>query len=130
MGSGSSTERVQQSTAQGMLDLPFGQMLDGVVGLGIIGVGVAHMSKSFSSRFLDEIGSTSMSADMRRLITLLGRIGYAAKGVAFAIVGLLLINAAATFDPAQAKGLDGAMRTIADALRPSRAHGRSGRVLG
>ncbi len=113
-----------------MLDLPFGQMLVGVVSLGIIGVGVAHMSKSFSSRFLDEIGSTSMSADMRRLITLLGRIGYAAKGVAFAIVGLLLINAAATFDPAEAKGLDGAMRTIADALRPSRAHGRSGRVLG
>ncbi len=40
-------------------------------------------------------------------------MGFAAKGVALAVVGLLLGYAAITFDPEKARGLDGALHTIA-----------------
>ena len=43
----------------------------------------------------------------------LGRVGYVAKGVAFGIVGLLVIAAAATYDPEKSRGLDAALKTLA-----------------
>ena len=42
----------------------------------------------------------------------LGQVGYAAKGVALAIVGLLFVVAGVTFDPDRAGGLDTALRTL------------------
>jgi len=42
-----------------------------------------------------------------------GQVGYAVKGLAYAIVGVLLVVAAATFDPGRSTGLDGALRTLA-----------------
>lgn len=43
---------------------------------------------------------------------LLGRIGYAAKGVAFIVAGALFGWAAIDYDPEKAGGLDTALRTI------------------
>jgi hypothetical protein len=43
---------------------------------------------------------------------LLGRIGYAAKGVAFIVAGALFGWAAIDYDPEKAGGLDEALRTI------------------
>ena len=45
---------------------------------------------------------------------LLGRIGYASKGVAFIVVGALFGWAAIAYDPKKAGGLDTALRTIKD----------------
>ena len=42
----------------------------------------------------------------------LGQIGYTAKGVALAIVGILFLLAAITFDLQKAGGLDTALRTL------------------
>ncbi len=39
-------------------------------------------------------------------------MGYLAKGVALAVVGLLFVLAAARADPSQASGLDGALKTL------------------
>ena len=44
----------------------------------------------------------------------IGTVGYVAKGVAFALVGVLLGYAAITADPKKANGLDGALQTILD----------------
>ncbi len=45
---------------------------------------------------------------------MLGRLGYAAKGIAFAIAGGLFAWAAIDYDPSKAGGLDTAMRTLKD----------------
>ena len=42
-----------------------------------------------------------------------GQIGYAVKGAAYAIVGVLLVVAAATYSSHKSTGLDGALRTLA-----------------
>jgi hypothetical protein len=43
---------------------------------------------------------------------MLGRLGYAAKGVAFVIAGALFAWAAISYDPNKAGGLDTALRTL------------------
>jgi hypothetical protein len=78
----------------------------------LIGIGANHVRKAIKNSFLKEIDTAQASAADRRVIERLGQVGYPAKGIALALVGVLLGWAAITFDPARARGLDGAMRTI------------------
>jgi hypothetical protein len=57
-----------------------------------------------------------VAVDVERLppgVKALGSIGMSARGVAFGLIGWFLTEAAVTFDPAKAKSLDGALRTVA-----------------
>ncbi|MGY1609710.1 MULTISPECIES: DUF1206 domain-containing protein [unclassified Geodermatophilus] len=110
-GSGSG----QQQTVSGVFGWPAGRWLVGLVGLVVIGVGVYHVVKGATKKFLEQVDLASASPSARRLVTRLGQVGYPAKGVAFGVVGALLVYAAVTFDPSKASGLDGALRTILDA---------------
>jgi hypothetical protein len=48
-----------------------------------------------------------------KLATWVGRIGMAARGVVFVMLGFFVLQAALHVDPKQAKGLDGALATLA-----------------
>lgn len=113
IGSGKSSSQSQQNTTQGVLSLPGGRFIVAVAALVIIGVGGALMYRGVKKKFLKDIDTSSLSPSARQTITRLGQIGYVAKGVGLAVVGLLFGYAAITFDPNKARGLDGAMRTIA-----------------
>lgn len=113
MGSGQSSSQSQQSTTSGVLGLPLGRALVVAVALIVVAVGVGHVRKAFTKKFLKEIDTSAMTPAARKTITRLGQVGYAGKGAALAVVGLLLGYAAVTFDAEKASGLDGAMRTIA-----------------
>ena len=54
-----------------------------------------------------------MSPTVRKSTRRLGVVGYVAKGVAYAIVGVLVVVAAVQYDPAKSRGLDGALKTLA-----------------
>jgi Domain of Unknown Function (DUF1206) len=101
-----------QQQAGGVFGWPAGRWLVGLVGLVLIGVGVYLVHKGVSKRFLEEIDLRQASPQTTRLVTRLGQAGFPAKGVALGVVGGLLVYAAASFDPARATGLDGALRTI------------------
>jgi hypothetical protein len=111
-GSGTSSSGQQQQTVGGVLGWPGGRFLVGVAALVLIGIGAYHVRKAIRSSFLKEIDTAQASPAERRVIERLGQVGYPAKGIALALVGVLLGWAAITFDPARARGLDGAMRTI------------------
>jgi Domain of Unknown Function (DUF1206) len=49
---------------------------------------------------------------MRRLVEWLGVIGTTARGVVFALVGVLVLQAAITYQPAKAGGIDKALLTL------------------
>ena len=111
-GSSQSSSQQQQETTAGVLGWPGGQFIVGAAGLVLIGVGIWHIRKGVTKKFLKQIDTSKASPAAIRLVTRLGQVGFPGKGVALALVGGLLGYAAITFDPSKAKGLDGALRTV------------------
>ena len=102
----------QQQAAAGLFSWPAGRWLVGLIGAGIVGLGIYLIHKGVTKRFLKEIELSEASPGTTRLVTRLGQAGYPAKGVSLGVVGVLLIWAAVTFDPAKASGLDGALHSF------------------
>jgi hypothetical protein len=114
-GGGQSSSQQQQTTTAGVFGWPGGRFLVAAAGLILIGIGVWHVYKGISRRFLKQIDLADAPPAATRLVTRLGQVGFPAKGVALALVGGLLGYAAITFDPSKAQGLDGALRTVLQA---------------
>jgi hypothetical protein len=110
-GSGGGEQSTDSTTAK-IMDLPAGQVLVGLVGAGIITVGVALVVKGVTDRFLKDIGGRGQSGAVGSAYTWLGRVGYAAKGVALGVVGGLFGYAAITHDPDESAGLDQALTEV------------------
>ncbi|TDD27001.1 DUF1206 domain-containing protein [Kribbella turkmenica] len=106
-GSGGSSSGGQRTLSARLMEHGAGRALIVVVGLVIVGIGVRQISKSVTKKFTEDlVGGVS------EVTILLGRIGYAAKGVAFIVAGALFCWAAIGYDPEKAGGLDTALRTI------------------
>lgn len=103
---GSTTARLLQSTG--------GRALVGAVGVGVVVVGIYHVHKGLTKKFLQDLQRLP-SGTAGRVARTAGVVGYAAKGVALTVVGVLFVTAAATADPQEATGLDGALQALRDA---------------
>ncbi len=112
-GAGQSSNASTQDWTARLLDAPLGVALVILVGLIVLGVAVALVQRAWTATFKQELELWRMSDTMRRGVIALGRIGHAALGFVFAVIGLFLIVAAVKHDPHQAKGLGGALTTTA-----------------
>lgn len=112
-----STNEVRQDEAPAWtaraLDAPFGAVLVALVGIGIIAAGVFRARRAKKGTFLKELDLSHLDDKKRRVVVALGRAGYAARAVVFAIIGTFLIVAAVQHDPSEARGLGGALQTLA-----------------
>ena len=108
-GSGSGGSE-QAATA---LSWPGGQWLVGAVGLVVAVIGVYFVIEGWRADFTKELMLGRVSSTVRKVVVQLGRFGRIARGVAFALIGGLIVAAAVTYDPDKARGLDGALRTLA-----------------
>ena len=113
-GDSSGGDSSAQDRTTWLLSQPFGQWLVGLVGLVVIGVGLYQWYQAYSSKFRDQLKLAEMSSTQQRWGTRLGRLGFAARGVVFGIVGSLLIAAAIHAEPQEARGLGGALTTLAE----------------
>jgi Domain of Unknown Function (DUF1206) len=57
---------------------------------------------------------SQLSPRARKLVERLGMVGTAARGAVFALAGVLVIDAAVTYNPSKAGGIDKALLTLRD----------------
>jgi uncharacterized membrane protein YidH (DUF202 family) len=110
IGSGGGGNGQQQATA-GVLGLPGGQWIVGLAGLGIIVAGGSKIYAGWKKKFEDDMNMPS-DQKTRQAVERTGQIGYIAKGVSIAVIGVLVVIAAIQFDPAKAGGLDAALHAL------------------
>jgi hypothetical protein len=97
-----------------LLAAPGGRWLTGIIGLiWIVGVGGGQLWEAWFATFKKDFEHWHMSHDQLKWATVAGRIGLASRAVVFAIFGLFLVIAAKNRDSNEAKGLDGALQTLA-----------------
>ena len=109
--------RATQSGQQGQLagevmSHSGGRWLVGIVGLGIVIVALAMIHEGWSKKFMRYFGA--LPAHLRRMIVALGRVGTVARGVVFAVTGVLVMVAAWKANPSKAGGVDEAFKTLLD----------------
>lgn len=92
---------------------PFGVWLVGIGGAITIGIGLYQLYKAYKAEFLNKLKTGAMSATERTWAERSGRFGLTARGVVFGIIGVFLIQAALHANPEEARGLEGALDTLA-----------------
>jgi hypothetical protein len=111
MGEEDTSEDVMMASAL-VYQPPFGQLVVGLVGLIAIGVGFYQLYAAYEAKFRGELKLVEMSSTQEKLVTLAGRIGTAARGLAIGAAGAFVILAAYRYDPSQTRGLDEALEAL------------------
>jgi hypothetical protein len=114
-GSTTSQSSQQQTLSAQVMAHPGGRWLVGIVGAAIVLVGLVLAYEGLRLRFMKYFPADRTPEGTRGLIRQLGRIGTIARGLVFAFAGALVVQAAWTYDPQKAGGLDAAVKTLRDA---------------
>jgi hypothetical protein len=110
---GSQSRQQQDVTAQAMQH-PAGRWLVGIAGLIVVIIGLVLLIEGIRHKFMKNLRTSQMNARTRRVVRWLGTIGTSARGVVFALAGVLVIEAAITHDAAKSGGIDKALLTLRD----------------
>ncbi len=111
-GTGSHNNAPQDITAK-VMRWPMGHWLVALIGLGIVGVGLYQIYQAYAYKFEMRFKSGELTGQQRQVAIRLGRAGFAAKGLVYAIIGILILQAGLTYDPRRAGGLGEALQTLA-----------------
>ncbi|WP_336031280.1 DUF1206 domain-containing protein [Geodermatophilus sp. FMUSA9-8] len=103
--------RLRELTGE-TLEVPGGAVAVGAAAVGIVALGLYSLWRGATGGFMKDVDLPAAPDRFEPVIEVIGRVGYAAKGVAFGVVGVLLFRAATTADVSTATGLDGAMTAI------------------
>jgi hypothetical protein len=110
-GNGSQTKKQQDMTAT-VMHHTGGRWLVAIVGLIIVIAGLVLVFEGIRAKFMKYLQLSQLSPRMRRLVKWLGVTGTAARGVVFALAGVLVIEAAVTYQASKAGGIDKALLTL------------------
>lgn len=112
-GANSSQADSQEQYTAKLMEASGGRFLVGLIGLIVVGVGVGLVIYGVTKKFEKHL-NTGQMGHLRQTVRRLGVAGYSAKGVAYGVSGALIVLAAVNYDPEKARGLDAALRTLAE----------------
>ncbi|WP_295629704.1 DUF1206 domain-containing protein [uncultured Corynebacterium sp.] len=95
-----------------VMEQPMGVALVIAAGVVVLGVGLYSIWNGVTKGFKDDLEAGAESGHVGSAIVVAGVVGYVARGIAFGILGVLIVMAAWTNDPEKAAGLDSALRTL------------------
>jgi hypothetical protein len=95
------------------MQAPGGAWLVTILGIGVVAGAIYYTRYGLKERFRPKLRTGEMSRGELEWATRAGKAGYIARGIVFAIIGLFLAYAGLTSDPTEAKGLEGALDTLA-----------------
>jgi len=107
--SGGNEDQAAQDWTAWLMGQPFGRWLVGLVGLAIVGTGLAFLAKAWRGNVAERL---QLPADKWQWVCTLGRAGFAARGVVFVMIGGFLSLAALHASSSEVHGLGGALRTL------------------
>jgi len=107
-GRTSSNEQTKDFTVT-LMEAPAGQVLVGLVGVAILGIAGYHVYKGWREKFFEDL-----QEHPGRWAVVAAKVGYVAKGIALAAVGVLFVTAAIQHRAGKATGLDGALQSMRD----------------
>ncbi len=108
---GSQARKQQDFTAKAMQH-PGGRWPVGIAGLIIVIIGLVLVMEGIRRKFMKYLLTSQMTPRTRRIVRMLGTIGTIARGVVVALVGILVIDAAISHNPATSGGIDRALLTL------------------
>ncbi|GJE04681.1 DUF1206 domain-containing protein [Methylobacterium isbiliense] len=106
---GGGDDQAAQDWTAWVLEKPLGQWAVGLVGLIVLGVGAAFLLKGWKGDVLQRL---MPPAEVRQWAVPMGRLGFAARGVVFVLIGGFLILAAFQSTSSDVKGLGGALHVL------------------
>jgi len=98
------TGRVMRHTA--------GRYVVGAAGVAIGAAGLFLIVKGVRRRYDVEVHINDVPAGVRGTFEAIGGVGMCARGVIVALLGYFVVQAALTFNPSHAKGLDGVLASV------------------
>jgi hypothetical protein len=111
-GAGDGDERRVRDWTATLMSFPLGIWLVGITGVCVIIFGLRQPYRALSMDMDEPLDLGRMSGAAHQWTVRFSRLGLAARGVVFAIVGVFLVIAARRESPAAARGVGGALREL------------------
>lgn len=111
LGAGKAQSHSTSDLSVAVMKAPGGYALLLAIGAVVAVTGIIYAIRGFRRSFIKYLRLPS-SANARTAVTVLGIVGYAAKGFALLLVGLLIIIATVKVHPEESTGLDGGLKGL------------------
>ncbi len=113
--SGGSSQGSTSGVPSALMAGPLGKWLVIAFGVFWIAAGISQCVVAYKGRFMRDIKTSVMTAKEIKALTSLGRIGYAARGIVFVLIGGIILQTAFAVGARHSQGFDGALAALAHA---------------
>ena len=114
LGKHSGSNKEQEAT-KGILGWPGGRWIVFAIAIAIAGVALWNLYRAVSGKYKDSLKKEQMSASELKWTTRVAFVGLTSRAVVFGLISWFFFKAAADYDAEKARGLDGALRKLANA---------------